>query len=49
LGVLRLVRGADWRFANMGCHYGRFQAEPWRINPDIGFRIVCEKDERQTG
>ncbi|NQT12011.1 MAG: formylglycine-generating enzyme family protein, partial [Planctomycetes bacterium] len=47
-GVLRVVRGADWRFTNMGCHYSRFHTEPWRTNPYIGFRVVCEKDEQQT-
>jgi prepilin-type processing-associated H-X9-DG protein len=41
-GVLRVVRGADWRFTGMGCKYTRFDTEPWRRNPYIGFRVVCE-------
>ena len=41
-GVLRVVRGADWRFTGMGCHYARYDTEPWRTNPYIGFRVVCE-------
>ncbi|NQT16289.1 MAG: hypothetical protein HQ582_26265 [Planctomycetes bacterium] len=45
MGVLRLVRGADWRFTNMSYHYGRFHTEPWRANPFMGFRVVCEKGE----
>jgi prepilin-type processing-associated H-X9-DG protein len=42
-GVLRVVRGADWRFSGMACKYTRFDAEPWRSNPLIGFRVVCEQ------
>ena len=41
-GALKVVRGADWRFTGMGCHYPRFHTEPWRTNPFIGFRVVCE-------
>ncbi len=41
-GVLRVVRGADWRFTGMGCHYSRYETEPWRTSPYIGFRVVCE-------
>ncbi|NQT13206.1 MAG: SUMF1/EgtB/PvdO family nonheme iron enzyme [Planctomycetes bacterium] len=47
-GVLRVVRGADWRFTNMGCHYTRFDTEPWWSSPYIGFRVVCEKDEWES-
>lgn len=42
-GVLRVVRGADWRFTGMACHYTRFDSEPWRTSPFIGFRVVCER------
>jgi prepilin-type processing-associated H-X9-DG protein len=41
-GVLRVVRGADWRFTGMGCHFTRFDTEPWRTSPFIGFRVLCE-------
>lgn len=41
-GILKVVRGADWRFTGMGCKYGKFHTEPWRTNPYIGFRVVCE-------
>lgn len=41
-GVLRVVRGADWRFTGMGCHYARYDTEPWRTSPFIGFRVLCE-------
>lgn len=41
-GALRVVRGADWRFTGMGCHYPRYHTESWRVNPFIGFRVVCE-------
>ena len=41
-GVLRVVRGADWRFTGMGCHYARYDTEPWRTDPYIGFRVLCE-------
>ncbi len=44
-GALKVVRGADWRFTGMGCHYPRFHTEPWRANPYIGFRVVCEISE----
>jgi prepilin-type processing-associated H-X9-DG protein len=42
-GVFRVVRGADWRFTGVACHYTRFDTEPWRTSPFIGFRVVCEK------
>ncbi len=42
VGVLKVVRGADWRFTGMNCKYPRFHTEPWRKNPHIGFRVVCE-------
>ncbi len=45
-GVLRVVRGAGWRFSGMGCHYTRYDTEPWRTNPFIGFRAVCEPPSR---
>jgi formylglycine-generating enzyme required for sulfatase activity len=41
-GVLRVVRGADWRLTLMGCNYVRVHTEPWRTNPYIGFRVACE-------
>jgi formylglycine-generating enzyme required for sulfatase activity len=41
-GVLRVVRGADWRFSGTPCHFTRFDTEPWRTSPFIGFRVVCE-------
>ncbi|MGO8746695.1 MAG: SUMF1/EgtB/PvdO family nonheme iron enzyme [Thermoguttaceae bacterium] len=41
-GVLRVVRGADWRFTGLGCKYTRFETEPWRTNPFIGFRVACD-------
>jgi formylglycine-generating enzyme required for sulfatase activity len=41
-GVLRVVRGADWRLTLMGCNYTRVHTEPWRANPYIGFRVVCD-------
>jgi formylglycine-generating enzyme required for sulfatase activity len=47
-GVLRIVRGADWRFTGMGCNYTRFDTEPWRTNPFVGFRVVCEANRIST-
>ncbi|NUQ64602.1 MAG: SUMF1/EgtB/PvdO family nonheme iron enzyme [Pirellulales bacterium] len=42
-GVWKVVRGADWRFTSMGCHYNRADTEPWRKSPFIGFRVVGEE------
>lgn len=44
-GVLKVVRGADWRFTGMGCKYDSSHAASWRKNPYIGFRVVCEVQE----
>jgi formylglycine-generating enzyme required for sulfatase activity len=41
-GVLRVVRGSDWRFCGMGCKFTHFDAEPWKRNQFIGFRVACE-------
>ncbi len=41
-GTFRVVRGADWRFTGPGCNLARFDTEPWKTNPFIGFRVVCE-------
>jgi formylglycine-generating enzyme required for sulfatase activity len=41
-GLLKVVRCADWCFAGEGCKIARSPAEPWRSNPYIGFRVVCE-------
>lgn len=41
-GVLKVVRNADWQFTAMGCKYGDIHTEPWRKNPYIGFRVLCE-------
>jgi formylglycine-generating enzyme required for sulfatase activity len=41
-GALRVVRGADWRFTGMGCHYPRYHTESWQVNPFMGFRVACE-------
>ena len=45
-GALKVVRGADWRFTGMGCHYPRYHTESWRTNPFIGFRVVCELQDQ---
>jgi formylglycine-generating enzyme required for sulfatase activity len=41
-GVLRVVRGSDWRLTLMGCNYTRVHTEPWRTNRFIGFRVACD-------
>jgi len=42
-GVVRVVRGADWRFTGIGCRYTLFDTEPWNSSPFLGFRVVCEQ------
>jgi hypothetical protein len=29
-------------------HYTRYDTEPWRTSPYIGFRVVCEVSEQQS-
>lgn len=47
-GTFRVVRGADWRFTGPGCNLTRFDTEPWKSNPFIGFRVVCESKESKS-
>lgn len=42
-GTFRVVRGADWRFTGPGCNLTRFDTEPWKTNPYIGFRVACDR------
>ncbi|MCA9215957.1 MAG: SUMF1/EgtB/PvdO family nonheme iron enzyme [Planctomycetales bacterium] len=45
-GEFKIFRGSDWVFSGDGCHLSRHPTEPWRKNPYIGFRIVCEVDKK---
>lgn len=41
-GYLKVVRGCDWIFVGQRCSLGFRAVEPWKRNPYIGFRVVCE-------
>jgi len=41
-GDLKVVRGSDWRFVGETCRLDAAVLPPWKGNPLVGFRIVCE-------
>ncbi|WP_194242443.1 SUMF1/EgtB/PvdO family nonheme iron enzyme [Gimesia benthica] len=41
-GYLKVVRGCDWIYVGEGCKINYPITVPWKHNPFIGFRIVCE-------
>ncbi len=41
-GYLKVVRGSDWRFVGEPCHIDYPMLPPWKSNPVVGFRVVCE-------
>ena len=45
-GFIKVVRGADWRFTGGLCRIDYPMLPPWKSNPMVGFRIVCELVEQ---
>jgi formylglycine-generating enzyme required for sulfatase activity len=43
-GYLKVVRGGDWRFVGERCHIDYPMLSPWKQNPVVGFRVVCETE-----
>ena len=41
-GFIKVVRGSDWTFVGEGCKINYPMLAPWKANPFIGFRVVCE-------
>lgn len=41
-GYLKVVRGGDWRFVGEPCRIDYAMMPPWKANPVVGFRVVCE-------
>lgn len=41
-GYLRVVRGTPWRFSGETCLLDASMQPPWKANPVVGFRVVCE-------
>ena len=41
-GYLKVVRGSDWRFVGEPCRIDYPVMPPWKSNPFVGFRIVCD-------
>ncbi len=44
-GFLKVVRGGEWRFVGEPCHIDYPMLPPWKSNPYVGFRVVCELTE----
>lgn len=42
LGFIKVVRGSDWRFIGEPCLLDYPMHPPWKKNPFVGFRVVCE-------
>lgn len=42
MGYIKVVRGADWRFTGEPCRHDYPMQPPWKANPVVGFRIVCD-------
>ena len=45
-GYVKVVRGGDWTFIGEGCKLSYAPMLPWKSNPYIGFRIVCENETK---
>lgn len=41
-GYLKVVRGGDWIFVGELCRINYPIMPPWKTNPYVGFRVVCE-------
>lgn len=41
-GYVKVVRGGDWTFIGETCRINYPMMPPWKANPRVGFRIVCE-------
>ncbi len=41
-GYIKVVRGGDWRFVGEVCRIDYPVLPPWKANPVVGFRVVCE-------
>jgi prepilin-type processing-associated H-X9-DG protein len=41
-GYLKVVRGTAWRFSGEPCRIDYAVQAPWKRNPFVGFRVVCE-------
>ncbi|MGC1272611.1 MAG: SUMF1/EgtB/PvdO family nonheme iron enzyme [Planctomycetaceae bacterium] len=41
-GYIKVVRGGDWRFVGEVCRIDYPVMPPWKANPIVGFRVVCE-------
>jgi prepilin-type processing-associated H-X9-DG protein len=42
-GYIKVVRGGDWRFVGEPCKIEYAMLPPWKGNPMVGFRVVCEQ------
>ena len=42
-GFIKVVRGGDWRFIGEPCQIEYAMLPPWKPNPMVGFRVVCER------
>ena len=41
-GYFKVLRGSDWRFIGENCRIDAAIPPPWKSNPVVGFRVVCE-------
>lgn len=41
-GYFKVLRGSDWRFIGEICRIDAAIPPPWKSNPVVGFRVVCE-------
>jgi formylglycine-generating enzyme required for sulfatase activity len=41
-GYIKVIRGGDWRFTGENCRIDYPMMPPWKTNPCVGFRVVCE-------
>jgi formylglycine-generating enzyme required for sulfatase activity len=41
-GYFKVVRGTTWRFSGETCRIDYAVQAPWKRNPFVGFRVVCE-------
>jgi prepilin-type processing-associated H-X9-DG protein len=49
IGYLKVVRGSDWIFVGDTCRINCQVTSPWHASPMIGFRVVCEAQDKQDG
>ena len=45
-GYVKVVRGGDWKFVGEQCLIDYPVAAPWASNRFVGFRVVCETENR---